>query len=123
MRWNFIIVIIVATSAVWVIGEDTSTVQTESKKSSTLPAHHYLKGRKAAIMTTATDDEGRVFAENFASLKTGFAKSLEKIRQKYRSIDEFLKDNPVIRKEIIVAIVLLTLIVASPIVVNWFYPA
>lgn len=74
-------------------------------------------------MTTATDDEERVFAENFASLKTGFAKSLAKIRQKYRSIDEFLKDNPVIKKEIIVAIVLLTLIVASPIVVNWFYPA
>ncbi|KAK1946840.1 hypothetical protein P3T76_002392 [Phytophthora citrophthora] len=52
-----------------------------------------------------------------------FAKNLETFGQKRKGLDAFFKENPAIKKEIIVAAVLLSLIVGVPVVVKAFYPA
>ncbi|ETK86085.1 hypothetical protein F441_09400 [Phytophthora nicotianae CJ01A1] len=95
-------------------------------------SRRYLKGRQT---TTSTDDEERLLSGVLQKMpglnkikaafqkNPSFAKNLEKFRLKRQRLDEFFKENPVIKKEIIVATVLLTLIFSVPVVVNAFYPA
>ncbi|ETL92644.1 hypothetical protein L917_09093 [Phytophthora nicotianae] len=75
-------------------------------------SRRYLKGRQT---TTSTDDEERLLSGVLQKMpglnkikaafqkNPSFAKNLEKFRLKRQRLDEFFKENPVIKKEIIVA--------------------
>ncbi|POM69140.1 Secreted RxLR effector peptide protein [Phytophthora palmivora] len=93
----------------------------------------YLRGSKTA--TTAENiaikpqDEERLSIPGLSKFKDAlqknptFVKSLEKFRQKRQSLKEFFAENPVIKKDVIIVSVLLSLIVTVPLVVKSFYPA
>ncbi|KAL7691570.1 hypothetical protein Plhal304r1_c009g0037291 [Plasmopara halstedii] len=83
--------------------------------------HRYLKGAKTPIIARA--EERWSMSSAFKPLKSKLTKSLDYIRQKRMNLDAFFKENPVIKKEIIVATVLLLLIVSVPLSVKWMYPA
>ncbi|EEY59898.1 secreted RxLR effector peptide protein, putative [Phytophthora infestans T30-4] len=136
MRPSFVLALLVAfvVACVSVTARANAAVQPKLtiEIASSMSTRRYLKGRQGG---TVNDDEERLFTgaiqkmPGFNKIKAAFqnnpsfAKNLEKFRMKRQRLDEFFKENPVIKKEIIVASVLLTLIFSVPIVVNAFYPA
>ncbi|KAG7379763.1 hypothetical protein PHYPSEUDO_008211 [Phytophthora pseudosyringae] len=120
-------------------GAQTSTQGANFKLTSSITTRRYLKGGTAAtsdknVVTNAQGEErlsipalhkipGLTKIKAAFQQNPSFAKNLETFGQKRQSLREFFKENPAIKKEIIIASVLLTLIVSVPLLVKSFYPA
>ncbi|KAG3192744.1 hypothetical protein PC128_g10434 [Phytophthora cactorum] len=139
MRSSFVLALLVVVLVAWdsIAAEPNVVVQTNTdiKLANSVSTLRYLKGSLATTTAADSRHEERLLSgalqkiPGFSKIKAAFqknpsfAKNLETFRLKRQRLDEFFKENPVIKKEIIVATVLLTLIFSVPIVVNAFYPA
>ncbi|OWZ02733.1 RxLR effector protein [Phytophthora megakarya] len=134
MRSSFILLLVVVTLVLWCSDFSTAeVVRTSTKNTRSLDTIRYLR----AMKTTTPNDEALITAlreERFSFPVLGrikaafqknpsFAKSLENFRQKRTTVSEFLAENKIIKKDIIIVSVLLSLLVTVPILVKSFYPA
>jgi hypothetical protein len=148
MRTSFSLLLVVVTLAACAFADAKESAQasipnSNTRTSTTASTHRYLKGSNANPVnedtTAATRDEERIAFSGGDKLKSllqkvpklnkvkslfqknpSLVKSLEKPGLKEK-LSAFFKENPAIKKELIIAAVLLTLIVGTPIVVNSFY--
>ncbi|KAG1698380.1 hypothetical protein DVH05_014883 [Phytophthora capsici] len=111
----------------------TSNLRATAKVADGVSIRRYLKELQTTVGAKADQNEERIAIlqkiPGAGKIKAAFqknpsfAKSLEGFGQKRKGLDAFFKENPAIKKEIIVAAVLLSLIVGVPLVVKAFYPA
>uniref|UniRef100_A0AAV1TSJ4 RxLR effector protein n=1 Tax=Peronospora matthiolae TaxID=2874970 RepID=A0AAV1TSJ4_9STRA len=117
--------------------KDVTKPANQGTGSKQLKARYILRDDKGTLgdQNTAMNnkDEERIFEGVFSKLKALFhgridAKQVKPLIQAIspaskKDLSQFFAENPAIKKEIIVAGVLLSLIVAVPLTVKSFYPA
>ena len=138
MRHSFVLIVVAVTLVIWkidfIVANDTTTTASKKPKFELPTAHRYLK--RGTMISNAEDIPAKLKGEermsipsvsNFEQLKNLFQKNLAEIMVKGMAkksrISAFLAENPVIKKDIIIGSILLTLIIAVPLIVKSFYPA